>query len=411
MLHAGVAHHEITPPVGTRLSGFAGRPTENFASTGVRDRLRATALWLHDGITGALIVSLDTIGLTPRDDRRLRQRLAQALGCALEAVVLSCSHTHSGAATMEIRATGAKEVAWTREVQRRVVKAAQAAKAAAVPVTCATVGSAPTDAAVNRRRADGPRDPLVRTLLLESAEGPLVLLFHAACHPVALGNQNTLLSADWVAAARAILEPAVGCPLLFLQACCGDINPQFRDEARSSEQADRVGRALGEAALEAQHQAQPLSLTPIRAAHTTARLPLQPYPTPEALVELEAAARERLQELGRSDVDQAYLEWVQAVREKPARRSMAATVSVLRLGALTLTGMPGEIFSELSLALPESWVLGFTNGNLGYLYPDSALTEGGYEVTVAYKLYGEQALAAGAGAALLRAARRAAQST
>lgn len=411
MLTAGVACVDITPPVGTRLSGFAGRPTENFASRGVRDSLCATALWLNDGTQGLLLVALDTIGLTPQDDLRLRKSLAGALGCLPQAILLACSHTHSGAATMTIRATGAKEVAWTRELRRRVVEAALSARATAVSVTHATVGAEPCDAAINRRRADGPRDPLVRTVSLWCEGNPLVTLFHFACHPVALGNQNTLLSADWVADTRATVEPVLGCPTLFLQGCCGDINPQFFGEPRSPEQAERVGRAVGEAVLAAHTHGEPVTLTPLSAAATTAHLPLQPYPAPEIVEEIEAASRQKLHQLGRSDVDQAYLEWAKAVRTKPARARVVAPVSVLRLGEISLTGLPGEIFSELGLALPESWVVGFSNGNLGYLYPDEAITEGGYEVTVAYKLYGEQALAPGAGAALLRAARRAAQST
>ena len=105
-MRAGVALTDITPPVGTRLSGFAGRPVPGFVSTGVRDPLRATVLWLE----GALVVALDVIGLTPRDDRALRRRLAVAVGCAPEAVLIACSHTHSGPATMTISSAPRKAV-------------------------------------------------------------------------------------------------------------------------------------------------------------------------------------------------------------------------------------------------------------------------------------------------------------
>lgn len=399
-MRVGVALADITPPVGTRLSGFAGRPVPGFVSTGVRDPLRATVLWVE----GALVVALDTIGLTPRDDRALRRRLARAVGGAPEAVLIACSHTHSGAATMTIRATGDKEVAWTRELFRRVEMAAKEAKASARSLVEARLGEESCDAAINRRRAEGPRDARVQTLLLQTDSGPLVTLVHFACHPVALGNQNTLLSADWVASLREHAEPALGCPTLFLQGCCGDINPRF-GTSRGESEAARVGKEVAEAVLAAATASERVALTAPVAVHRRARLPLHPYPDHATLAEREQEAQGRLAALGRSDIDQGFLEWIAAVRKKTEREFALATVSRLTLGPLTLVGLPGEIFTEIGQALEtDAWPIGFANGNLGYLYPDSALDEGGYEVTLAYKLYGEQQAGRGTAQALIRAA-------
>lgn len=398
-MKAGLALVDITPPVGTRLSGFAGRPVPGFVSTGVRDTLRATALWLE----GVLIVGLDTIGFTPRDDRALRRRLAKAVGCAPEAVLIACSHTHSGPATMTIRATGDKEVGWTQELFRRLEAAAREAKATAEPLTGALLGSMGCDAAINRRKPDGPRDERVRTLQIHTKRGPLVTLVHFACHPVALGNQNTLLSADWVASLREHAEPALGCPTLFLQGCCGDINPRF-GTSRGEGEAQRVGKEIAEAVLEAVQQSKAFALTTPTATHYRAHLPLNPYPDEPMLAAIESESRAKLAALGRSDIDQASLEWIAAVRRKPARNFAVATVSRLTLGPLTLIGLPGEIFTEIGQALDsEGWPVGFANGNLGYLYPDSALDEGGYEVTLAYKLYDQQQAGRGTARALIRA--------
>lgn len=406
MLQAGLAHADITPPVGTRLSGFAGRPTESFASTGVRDPLRASVLWLAEGDCSAVIVALDTIGLSVVDDAKWRLALSTSLGCPPEAIFLSCSHTHSGACTMTIRATGEKEEAWTQALFALVLDAAMRAKAEAQPVTSATSGSMPCEASVNRRHPDGPRDPLVRSLSLHTTTGPLVTVFHFACHPVALGNQNTELSADWVSTARKNAEAHLGNTTLFLQGCCGDINPLFMAGPRSPEQAKRIGAEVGVGICRAVFLDRPIELTPIGFGTVTVELPLRPYPAEAVLLEVEADAQAKLQR-GRSDVDQAYLEWATAVRSKPESPHVLATVSALRLGQITLVGLPGEIFAELGLALEGTWPVGFTNGNLGYLYPDSAMEVGGYEVDVAYRLYGEQALAPGAAEALLDGARRA----
>ena len=64
---------------------------------------------------------------------------------------------------------------------------------------------------------------------------------------------------------------------------------------------------------------------------------------------------------------------------------------------------------DLAFAVPGAWPIGYANGNVGYLYPDSALAEGGYEVDVAYRLYGERQAGLGTADALVAAAAKAAR--
>ncbi len=79
---------------------------------------------------------------------------------------------------------------------------------------------------------------------------------------------------------------------------------------------------------------------------------------------------------------------------------------------MTLVGLPGEIFTEIGqqvrASVPQAWPVGYANGNLGYLFPDSAQEEHGYETEIAFRLYGKQAAGRGTGAALVTAATKAA---
>lgn len=438
---AGAATEDITPPPGIRLSGFAGRPPGG--NIGVRDRLRASALYLSDGSGGAaVIVALDVIGLTPGDDARARRAIAAATGVRPDAVLIACSHTHAGPAMMPLRGTGDQENGWRRVVLERVATAARRAKDAAAPVGALRAGAADCAASINRRQRrgagggagivlgenpDGVRDPACRVLLLEGADGgaPRAALFSYAMHPVALGR-TMRVSADWVGVSRDALEREWGCPALFLQGCCGDINPRCgAGGERSEECTESAGREVAAAARKAVSLAEPIRELPrITAGAAIAPLPFAPMPDADERATVEAAARATLAgspEPGTRDVFSAYIDWARdcARAEERARRErrdtaapVPARVSALALGPVTLIGMPGEIFTEIGLSvravLPGAWPLGYTNGNLGYLYPDSALDDGGYEVECAYRLYGLRSAARGTAAALVRAAERAA---
>ena len=437
---AGVATEDITPPAGVRLSGYAGRP---FANIGVLEPLRASVLYLSRGETQIVLVAIDVIGLSPRDDAWLRREIGQKLGVSADAVIIACSHTHSGPATQLIRATGNKETAWTQEVLARAVRAAKSAQAAALPVTSGSEGEAPCFAAMNRRTPDppggakldgtndtGPMDPACRVLRLFGDHGsPVAALFQYAMHPVSLSRENRHISPDWVGAARERLETVWACPVLFLPGCCGDINPRYQkayvppnsDEEKRRVHCRRLGESVAESAIAAAAESVPIPF-PLRLGFGSApaSLPLQPLASPAALAETEEASRKILAQrnaaLSSRQLAQGQLSWVRACRGmKQGRTSLPSRVSALRLGTVTLVALPGEIFTEIGqqvrASVPKAWPVGYASGNPGYLFPDSVQDENGYETEIAFRLYGTQAAGKGTGAALVKAAAKAAADT
>ncbi len=93
MLKAGVAKLDITPPVGVRMAGFAGRV---FPSLAVHDPLRARALVLNDGGRRAALVGLDLIGISDQTVAEVRKAAGSSAGIAPEALLIAGTHTHSG---------------------------------------------------------------------------------------------------------------------------------------------------------------------------------------------------------------------------------------------------------------------------------------------------------------------------
>jgi neutral ceramidase len=407
-MNAGVARVDITPPVGTRLSGFAGR---DWRSNGVRDPLFATAVYVEDAARSALVISIDTIGFTLTDNARLRRQTGSAMGVSPDHVLVACSHTHAGAATMGIRATGGKEAAWTREVLRLCTEAALTAQQKAAPVRRISVGTAPCSAAINRRNVSGANEDRVRALVLHS-DKPIATLFHTALHPVCLGNQDRRISADWVGDARRILEAEVKAPSVFLQGCCGDINPKVRD-------ASAIGAEVGAAllgAIAASEDAEPS----LRTGSAVGNVPFRAI-APESVLQLRTLESQSVlanpeSSLAARQLANADIAWVRRCRERVATgKSGPATVpfrcTSIGIGPVDIVGWPGEVFHEIGRTLtdqhPSAWPVGFAAGNPGYLYPDSALEVGGYEVDLAYRLYGERQADLGTADALLEASNQA----
>lgn len=97
VLKAGLAKSDITPRIGVELSGFG--PFIHRYAVAVRDRLWARALALEQDGVRLLLISCDLIGVTPDITARVRSLLFEAAGLAREAVMLHCTHTHSGPAT------------------------------------------------------------------------------------------------------------------------------------------------------------------------------------------------------------------------------------------------------------------------------------------------------------------------
>ncbi|MCA1597080.1 MAG: hypothetical protein LC772_11755, partial [Chloroflexi bacterium] len=300
-LSAGAASSDITPPAGVRLSGFAGRPTGN---TGCRDPIRSSALYLAEGGRQAVILSVDIIGFHPEDDRRLRLELAARLGMDPDAVMTVCTHTHAGPATMNLRATGDIEPAWLETVIVRSIEAAVRARDEAVPVV-ASHGAGYSFANINRRLPTGngvalapfpggPCDSLCRVLLLESDEIPVAVLVQYEMHPVMLGNGNLQVSADWVGHLRDKMESALDCPVIFLQGCCGDVNPRLRGDDGACE---ALGLDVAGSALTALRRLHPLTEPRLSWAVRDAAVPVTPVPDDGELAAVESAAIEKIRTL------------------------------------------------------------------------------------------------------------------
>src|SRR5512136_2504427 len=92
MLKVGIAKLDVTPPVGSRMAGFAGRV---FPALAVHDPLWARAVVFDDGERRVGLVTMDLVGIWESTVARVREGAAEA-GVAPEGLLLAGTHTHSG---------------------------------------------------------------------------------------------------------------------------------------------------------------------------------------------------------------------------------------------------------------------------------------------------------------------------
>jgi len=410
-LYAGVSETNITPPPGVWMSGYAFRPT---GCTGVHDDLFARALVVHagEGATIAL-VTCDLIGLDVDVVDRVREEIGRQIGIPPSAVMLAATHTHGGPSTRTFRAMGPPDAPYMSVLERKLVGVARQAVDALQPASLAHA-TARAQIGVNRRQATGsgtvlgrnwggPVDDRVRVVVVRDSRGEaFAVAINHACHAVTMGGDNLLVTADHPGATcAAIQEMTAGAAMpLYLQGCCGDVNPLRRG---SWEAVAHNGRVVADAVLEATGSAtEPLEPS-VRAKEVVVELP---FASPPAVEEAERALAEADQALAaererghpgavmHAEGMRDHAEFVVRVaRDGIPAEPLRARVQCLTVGALRILGLPFEPFVEYALRLERACshpliVTGYANGVHGYLPTAAAFAQGGYEVESANRYYG-----------------------
>ena len=385
---AGVGRADITQQGPLRLEGY-GRTG---ASTGVLDPLSATALALaRDPAEPLVLISCDATALLVRDCDALRGAVARALGIGAKRVHLLYTHTHSAPAiTPE----------YLDLLRERLVAAAGEAVGALRPARVGW-GVAEADAALHRRPRDAqgrayhgpnpafPIDRRVGLLRVDGADGrPLAALLWYGAHGNVLKGESSVVSADWPGAARRVVEGALGCPALVAIGASGNVNARWRGDTDALE---RMGLAVGGAALAAWAAVETAPLTTLDVRSETLPLRMLPLPDEGELARIAAEAREHWER----SVD-AWAAAVRALRAAGHREPppLSLPVTVARVNDGYLGGIPMEAFTEIGLAVAARFpgrpvcFGGYVDGWIGYLPVADEHAAGGYEVEWAPAVYG-----------------------
>jgi len=248
-LEAGAAKQEITAPIGTPLNGYGDRLGRN--SVAVHDPLWSRALFLDDGATRILLVSVDLCVINPE----LRDRVLALAPAEVppENIILAATHTHSGQGAMikslVVRSVSGRFIPEVLESTAQGI--AQSMRAAFENRRRAAFGygvAKQQSLTVNRRYPDGPIDEQIGVIRVEDADGnAIAIVANLAAHPTSVGGADKYsFSADYPGFYYSELEnlSSPGCIAMFLNGAEGNQTIGRPEGTEGWARTEAVGRLL-----------------------------------------------------------------------------------------------------------------------------------------------------------------------
>jgi len=385
-LRLGWSRHDITPDHPVPLAGYASRAALGPASS-VLTPLHLRVIALRQGDRTVVIMVGDLLWFGPDNMARIESSLRDRYGLAPEQLIVNGTHTHSGPQPSSWFAVGLgdPDPSWVDSLHDHVVAATGEALASSVPVTMA-IAQAPYRLGVERRFArSGGREraahlqqqlSVITFRAADAADEIVAIAMHHACHPTL--HSDNAITADFAGAAADSLEAAGDARIaLYLQGCCGNVNPDAYDGTQFQHGGLPEITAMGEGLAVAVRAilGDGVEVAPsLTWARRDVAVPTEPAP--------EVAELERLAGLGLLKESG----WARLLLERPERRA-ASPLRLSRIGLgedLQLIGLGAEVTSPYANHVtevfgPRALTLGYCNGMLTYLVTAEQLADGGYE--------------------------------
>ena len=219
-------------------------------------------MYLRSGEQEAVMVTLDLLFFSKKHVQAVQDRVKKSCGIPADRVMISCSHTHSGpwaAGRLDIESLEAGKqqpaeyVAFLIDTLSRII---QEAKEAAFPAeftwTTALCGSE-VGVGGNRRTPGGPHDPYVSVMAIRDLAGRVRgAITNYSLHPTFIHEWSNVCTADYPCYLKLEMEEQLpGCLVGFAQGTSGNQSSRYYRQGESFDEAERVGRLMGKAALKA----------------------------------------------------------------------------------------------------------------------------------------------------------------
>ena len=398
---AAFSEVDITPSVSEDhpvfLQGMAGPPRR---AVSLSMPLKMQLLLLEDDhFTKILLVTADVFGFGNDIVSRVRQ-MAEPWGIPPEGILLNASHTHYAPGTVSHVSSelGPFYAQYSNAICNTIGERLDVLYDRLEECEIG-LGHSDLRIGLNRRlleagailfapNENGFYDSLTPFLCVQFKQSAkrLVIVNHG-CHPTGLGTLP-LVSPDFVGYMRdALRQSGEADEVMFLQGAAGSSKEAAFSGGRPSRFANSVNDAKKNGAFMAEKLASALRspLVPVRGAifctSVNASLPIKRPPSIETLQKI----------LGNAESPPVIREWANRLHNEYPQGNLPSCISMelqmITIGKLVqLVAIPAEPVSELTVKLratnPEAmgtFILGYTNGLLGYLPTDTMINEGGYE--------------------------------
>jgi hypothetical protein len=362
MLRAGCSKVDITPSREQFMAGF-GR---NRRSTGIHDNLYVRTLALELDGESVYISSLDLIGLFRETVMNVRKKVKDELGTRDEQVIIASTHNHQGPDTLGLwgpsdHESGIDPSYMSYLAERTVQSVAEAhCNARKATTRAGSVLLNPKSIAYNARDANSVDRQLTVLKFEDSQHNCISTIVNFAIHPEALGNSNTLISADLVGFIHEGVESSVGGTSILLNGALGGmVTPAVKEN--SFEEARRVGLEISTYVLRALENARTVPLEVIRIASS------------EVKARLENRLFAKAAEMG-------------LIQRETNLGMVASEVGLVEFGnEIGIVMIPGEPLPRLGLEIKalmpyrHKLLVSLANDELGYIIPEDQWDPSKYE--------------------------------
>ncbi len=408
-LKVGTSTVDISPPIGVELCGYAARDGGNL---GIHDKIFAKTIAIEEGSNRIAVLSCDLIGLDFEIVEYVKSEAAKRVKISPDAIMISCIHTHSGPVTMHGNGIGLKDKDYIEYVKQKLLESLIKAFENLISADVYYY-KGECNIGINRRGKieegsiepspdpDGFVDKQVSVITFVNLdnEEPISIFFNYGCHPVVLSPGNNLVSADFPGAVCNYIAKSLNnnVTAVFTNGGAGNVNPVLRGTFKNLKiNGEKLGETiLGILKTKGRRLSPNLSFGVVEVDFPYANNNLK-----EKYLQTFNEYNKQLEKVKPGSVEEklcyANINWSKKylgkIEEGDIPKSIQMKVQVLRIGELFLTGIPAEVFAETSMWIKENSgddtiVVGYTNGNVGYLPPQSEILKGGYEVLEAHKYY------------------------
>lgn len=412
-MQIGFGKVDITPRVGVELCGFG--PFINRHSIAVRDRLWARAMAVRHSGTTLVLLSCDLIAVSDVITQRTRELVRAAHGLPDTAVMVHCTHTHSGPCPSPLIGWGDPDLPFIEILPARLAQACIAAidnltdaelRHACVP--CEGIGlnrqydidAPPLDDVLRddwRPAKPELTDTTCHVITAYAGDRLIGFLSYFGCHPVTCCETTRYIHGDFVGVATNLLEREhPGSIGLFLQGAQGDVNScvVHKLEPEAMLALDVIAGRYANAVRMGMQAATQIAVDGIAAVSRQVTFSRRPV----TVAEMQAMLAEQEAIIHAPDATDADFQlrlstvYARALRGLIARRqggdSLEPTTELhgFRIGPLAFLGTPFEIFQAIkndvvaSANAPIPLVMGLTNDELGYAPDRTTAAAGGYAV-------------------------------
>ncbi len=407
MLKAGFSRVDITPPLGSYISGYFHA---RYAK-GVLDPLELNAVALSDGENTLLVVIADLIGMDLGFCDLIRQKISDRVHIPAEHIMLTSLHQHTSVCVAAKDSHTRRDVFYMESLYRKYCDVSEMAvndmteailgfssKETEEPIAFirrylmkdGSVATNPGGRESEILRPCNDADNTVRLLRFKREGKKDIALINFCTHPDVIGGEY--LSADWPGFARRYVEKDlknVSC--LLLNGYQGDSNHcDFIGGVRGGyEHASHMGRVIADTVLSVWDRTEEVATGTLGGAveivyNRTRTDGEEEYAEAEKLLSGDGESHMKNPLIGITALGRAT-RIVNLKKNAPLYQKVPVTV--FSLGEILFVGFGGEPFTHYATALreqlPEKKVITACccNGHEGYLPTEQAFIEGGYEAS------------------------------